>query len=144
MVQKIILFFLLVITSNLLAQQPPDESPPDESPPDMMISGEAPAGSRGEHAGDRSWTAIEVMLCGAVLVFAVFVLILETIIIVKSRTAWSPNSIIRMLGLTLILLMSVLLIAAGYSKDQTSPVMGLLGVIAGYLLGNNERATEKP
>jgi hypothetical protein len=32
-----------------------------------------------------------------------------------------------------------LLVIAGYSKDQITPVIGLLGVVAGYLLGANEQ-----
>lgn len=86
----------------------------------------------------RDWTSIEIVLSVGTLFFTIVVLILETIIILKAQEPWSPQSILRVFGLTLILSMSVLLIAAGYSKDQTAPVLGLLGVIAGYLLGNNE------
>src|SRR5262245_29408755 len=88
----------------------------------------------------RNWTTIEIALSIGTLTFTLVVLGLETIIILRAQKPWSPQSILRVFGLTLILSMAVLLIAAGYSKDQTAPVMGLLGVIAGYLLGNNEKA----
>ncbi|GAB3358706.1 hypothetical protein GCM10027430_29410 [Lysobacter tyrosinilyticus] len=87
----------------------------------------------------RDWTSIEIVLSLAVLVFALAALIIEAFIAVKAQKPWSPQSITRAFGLTMILSFSMLLIVAGYDKDQIAPVMGLLGVIAGYLLGNADR-----
>ncbi|NKX17935.1 hypothetical protein HGD86_02010 [Alteromonadaceae bacterium A_SAG5] len=46
-------------------------------------------------------------------------------------------NIVRLIGLTLILCLAAFLVVAGYGKEQISAVIGLLGVIAGYLLGAN-------
>lgn len=40
-----------------------------------------------------------------------------------------------MIGLTLVVTAGLFLITAGYSETQIAPMMGLLGTIAGYLLG---------
>jgi len=39
----------------------------------------------------------------------------------------------------LIITSGLTLVTAGYSSEQMSPVMGLLGTIAGYLLGSGKR-----
>ncbi|MEK6259806.1 MAG: hypothetical protein AABP62_14400 [Planctomycetota bacterium] len=169
MVRKAVLVVLLFFAPNLFAQEKSDTSRLEHSEPNVksdmprgdsdrenaqrspvvrqrtgrdLVFLETPLKAPETPNGDRSWTSIEVLLCGGMLLFTLIVLALEMIIIVKAPEPWSPQSVLRVFGLTMILALSVLLIAAGYSKDQTSPVMGLLGVIAGYLLGNNDRATE--
>jgi len=49
---------------------------------------------------------------------------------------FDASSISRMTGLTLIVTSALVLVTAGYSTEQMSGVMGLLGTIAGYLLGS--------
>jgi len=83
--------------------------------------------------------AIEIVLSVSLLIFALLVLLLLTLIASKADPVWDHHAILRVFGLTLVVSMSVLLIIAGYDKDQIAPVMGLLGVVAGYLLGNSER-----
>ena len=89
--------------------------------------------------GHRDWTSIEIVLSVAVLFFAIIVLAIEAFIVVNAQKTWSPQSITRAFGLTMILSFSMLLIVAGYDKDQIAPAMALLGVVAGYLLGNGDR-----
>ena len=91
----------------------------------------------------RDWTSIEIVLSVGLLAFTLVVMGLETLIILKAAKTWAPQSIVRLLGFTLIVSMAVLLIVAGYGREQISPVMGLLGVIAGYLLGTNERSSSR-
>ena len=55
--------------------------------------------------------------------------------------------ILRTYGTVLVLILAVILIVAGYSNDQITPVIGLLGTIVGYLLGKesaSERASKEP
>ncbi|QTA83229.1 Uncharacterized protein dnl_56240 [Desulfonema limicola] len=47
----------------------------------------------------------------------------------------------RSVGFTLVIVSGLFLITAGYSQEQISPMIGLLGTTAGYLLGKTE--TEK-
>lgn len=73
-------------------------------------------------------------LAGAALLYAVL-------------TGWlyyrgaEPNSILRLVGLPLVILSAIFLVVVGYSQEQIAPVVGLLGAIAGYLLheGNSRK-----
>jgi hypothetical protein len=87
----------------------------------------------------RNWTAIEIVLSCAVLVFGLLVLCLQALLIIKAAKGWHPKSILRVNGLTLIIVSALLLITAGYDAQQVAPVMGLLGTIAGYLLGSGDK-----
>ncbi len=79
------------------------------------------------------WTAESAMtMSSVVLIFGVFVLLLVTYLI---RVGKSSESVLRIFGTVLIVIVSVFLIVAGYDNNQIAPVMGLLGTIAGYLLG---------
>lgn len=84
----------------------------------------------------RDWTTIEIVLSFAVLVFGAFVLGLQTYLIIKAKVNWTANTILRFNGLTLVVTAGVLLVTAGYSNQQMTPMIGLLGTIAGYLLGS--------
>ena len=46
-----------------------------------------------------------------------------------------PVEILRAFGIPLIVISGSLLIVTGFGSDQISPIIGLLGTIAGYLLG---------
>ena len=52
------------------------------------------------------------------------------------RNGMSTNSILRINGLILVVTSAVFLVIIGYSQEQISPVIGLLGAVAGYLLGS--------
>jgi hypothetical protein len=71
-------------------------------------------------------------------VFTLIVILLLTSIIAKAKTPWSPRSVISGFGLVLIIGAALTLVAAGFAVEQFSPAMGLLGAIAGYLLGSTE------
>ena len=111
---KYFLLFFLVLPTMVLAQQEPTYS--------------------------REWTSIEIVLSVGLLVFSLVLIGIEALIIIKAKTTWAPTNIIKVIGLTLIVTFSALLVVAGYDQDQMGPVIGLLGVIAGYLLGTNEQA----
>ena len=50
--------------------------------------------------------------------------------------------LLRSFGTILIIISAVFLIVAGYSEKQIAPVIGLLGTIAGYLLGKSSSRKE--
>jgi len=77
-----------------------------------------------------------------VLVFGAMVFALQTWLVVKMPLNWTPNAILRFNGLTLIITGAILLVTAGYSNEQMTPVIGLLGAIAGYLLGSVDKPDE--
>jgi hypothetical protein len=92
----------------------------------------------------RVWTAIEIVLSVAILLFGLIVIGLQTWLVCKKSLSWSANEVIRAYGLTLIITGALLLVTAGYSNQQMSPVIGLLGSIVGYLLGSSEKSSKAP
>jgi hypothetical protein len=79
------------------------------------------------------WSAQNAMtVSSAVLVYSLVVLALATYLI---RLGKSSSSVLRIFGTILIISSSIFLIVAGYTSQQIAPAMGLLGTIAGYLLG---------
>jgi len=55
----------------------------------------------------------------------------------------NPDSVLKVFGGISIVILSVLLIAAGFSDQQISPVIGLLGTMAGYILGRTSSINKK-
>jgi len=75
----------------------------------------------------------EFWLSLAVLIFCLAIILFE-IHLIKTRQI-SPNGAIRFVTVTLIISGSLFLITAGFGNNQIAPAFGLLGTIAGYLLG---------
>jgi len=76
-------------------------------------------------------------LTGGVFVLAIVVFSLATYLI---RKGVPSGSILKVFGTILIIFAAVFLMVAGYSDTQVAPVIGLLGTIAGYLLGKSTTA----
>lgn len=76
---------------------------------------------------------LEFTLSMAVLIFGLIIIFLE-IFLIRSRKLSSEDTI-KFITITLIITATLFLITAGYSNDQIAPAVGLLGTIAGYLLG---------
>ena len=89
---------------------------------------------------DETWWSVTnaMTISVTVLVFGMFVLLLAAYLI---RIGKSSESVLRIFGTVLIIVISVFLVVAGYTSTQIAPVMGLLGTIVGYLLGK-EAATK--
>ena len=68
-------------------------------------------------------------------VFAVLLLICVTILLRQQSVPTSAEQLLRTFGIIVIIFAAVFLVIAGYSDTQITPVIGLLGTIAGYLLG---------
>ena len=82
--------------------------------------------------------SLVITLTVIVLVFGCIVLALGTHLIRKSNS--SGVLVIKFVGLVMITVFSVVLMIVGYNKDQLTPVVGLFGTIAGFLLGKGESA----
>ena len=79
------------------------------------------------------WSAHNAMtVISVVLIYSLIVLALATYLI---RLGKSSESVLRIFGTILIISSSIFLIVAGYTNQQIAPAMGLLGTLAGYLLG---------
>jgi hypothetical protein len=77
-----------------------------------------------------------MLLSVGVLVFGLVVL--GMIVLLRLKAASAESTTFRLFGLTLVITAGLFLIVAGYSQQQIAPMMGLLGTVAGYLLGKSE------
>ncbi|MBD5803568.1 hypothetical protein AZOA_30090 [Azoarcus sp. Aa7] len=85
-------------------------------------------------AGPEWWSNQNAMTMSAVvLIFGIVVLVLCAGLMRSSRP--SSEAILRVFGTVLIITGALFLVVAGYTDQQVAPVMGLLGTLAGYLLG---------
>ena len=80
------------------------------------------------------------LLSCTVIGFGVFVLICITYLIRRDKQI---ETLLRPFGTILIIIAAVFLIVAGYSEKQIAPVIGLLGTIAGYILGRDGASKPK-
>lgn len=93
-----------------------------------------------EFAG-QTWTAELVQyLAISVLAFTFVTLIMCTALLWKREA--TPLGILRVFGIMSIIGVSAVLLVVGYSSQQLTPIVGLFGAIAGYLLGKD--TSKKP
>jgi hypothetical protein len=85
-------------------------------------------------------SSYEFWLSVQVLVLGVAVLVVEYLLLRGRRV--SGEEILRVLAVTLIVVATLFVVTAGFSAQQISPAMGLLGTIAGYLLGRRAGSVE--
>lgn len=96
----------------------------------------------GHHSKKISWmSSNELILSVSVLLFGVFVISQQSFVIRKSQ--FEANDIIKIYGLSFIILATLFIITAGYGSEQIAPAMGLFGTIAGYILGRNTKTGGK-
>ncbi len=86
-------------------------------------------------------SSYEFYLSLIVLGFGAFALLLEVWLIHKKTI--DQDSIIKFIVVTIIITATLFLITAGYSNNQIAPALGLLGTIAGYLMGKHESESKK-
>jgi hypothetical protein len=99
----------------------------------------APGGGGGLHG----WTPELVQfLAVAILLFTLAALLLCTALMWRNRA--SGYHVLRVFGIVSILGISALLLVVGYSNEQLTPIVGLFGAVAGYLLGKDTTSTTPP
>ncbi len=76
-----------------------------------------------------------------VLIFGVLVVAAEIYVMVRRDRGWGQSNR-QMVGLTLVIIAGLFLISGGYAQDQSAPMFGLLGAIAGYLFGVGTERTD--
>ena len=86
-------------------------------------------------------TDLEFTLSISVLLFGVLVFFLEAYLIKIKKI--DHEHVMKIVLITLIVIGTLFLITAGYNNNQIAPATGLLGTIAGYLLGKTT-APERP
>lgn len=73
----------------------------------------------------------------SVLGFSCLALILSTALL--WRAGAPPQHVLKVFGLISIIGLSAVLLVVGYSNEQLTPIVGLFGAIAGYLLGKDTK-----
>lgn len=96
-------------------------------------SGEAPFSFRRILTRFEFWLSLLILAFGTVVVSVQFSLL--------RKKKFDGNDILKVFGVTLIIVGTLFLIAAGFGDKQIAPAMGLFGTLAGYLLG---RASVEP
>jgi uncharacterized membrane protein YkgB len=82
----------------------------------------------------------EFLLCILLLSFAFLLCSAEIFLFV--RGVLTSSQVGKLLIITLIIFSVLFLITAGYDNNQIAPAVGLLGTIAGYLLGKSANDSE--
>ena len=82
----------------------------------------------------------EVWLSLGVLVFGMIIVLAQAWIINSRKEPLSQS--LKYLSITLIIVGSLFLVTAGYGNSQIAPIIGLLGTVAGYLLGRTQSPAE--
>jgi len=103
---------------------------------------EQQAGLDGAADPAQPWTPELVrFLSISVLGFSLLALLLVTVLLWRNKAP--PQDILRVFGVIAIIGVSALLLIVGFGNEQLTPIVGLFGAIAGYLLGKDS-ATNKP
>lgn len=87
-------------------------------------------------APEPSWWSVSnaMTISMSVLLFGLIISIIAAALIKNGKNS---DSVLRTLGTITIIISALFLVVAGYSDKQISPVIGLLGTIAGYILGKS-------
>src|SRR6266853_700176 len=135
--------------SAAMTQKKPGETQNPLKPKDDLSKINAAIEKQQEHIATISrspapqgtwWTTTSAMtMSTAVLVFGLLTLCLAAYVIRRGHP-W--EAVLKIFGMVLIIVLTVFLIVAGYDDKQIAPAMGLLGTIAGYLLGKDISKTQ--
>ncbi|MCI0557732.1 MAG: hypothetical protein MN733_04500, partial [Nitrososphaera sp.] len=58
------------------------------------------------------------------------------------RQGSPPQQVLKIFGILSIIGVSALLLIVGYGNEQLTPIVGLFGAIAGYLLGKDSNSAK--
>lgn len=141
-VLSISILFIVIFTFSSFGQVS-DTAQKAETVQEMPAEYVNPPPQPGEvKATRRPMTEIEFLK--SLLVMAVGFLIIAGSIILIWVKNYDKDTAIKLILVTFIVTATLFLITAGFSNDQIAPAIGLLGTIAGYLLGkSNQPANPK-
>ncbi len=88
------------------------------------------------NSNDQKWIEHSQFMSILILSFGFLVICAYILVMIWLGKGWGSNST-QVVIVTLVLVSSIFLVTAGFSEKQIAPVVGLLGTIIGYLLGNN-------
>lgn len=68
----------------------------------------------------------------SVLAFGLLVIITMAVLVIRKSQA---GDVLRLFTVPMVIVAAVFLVVTGFSNEQITPVIGLLGTLAGYTLG---------
>lgn len=87
------------------------------------------------------WSVTDAMtISSSILLFGLLVMLLATWAL---RQGIAAGLVLRLFGMLTIIVLAVFLVVAGYDSQQIAPVTGLLGTLAGYLVGRSVQEQPK-
>jgi hypothetical protein len=122
-------------TANTIYNGPPQttDTPPASVPGKTDASPQDPKGNTSNVSTSSPFNSFEFLLSLAVLFFGLVVVAFE--VYLGQKGIITDEHIFKCIILTMVITGSIVLITAGYSNNQITPVVGILGSIAGYMLG---------
>jgi len=142
--RKLFIFLLTLTFFYAQGQEAPSVSKPSSVANYVPDSTEQPSPPNIAAANIANpMSSFEFTLSILVLIFGLLVLLM--IAILSYKKVIGSDQIFKCIIITLIIIASLLLITAGYSNNQITGITGIMGSIAGYLLGksNNKNRNEK-
>ena len=90
----------------------------------------------------QPWSAELVkFLTVSVLIFGLAVIVTMAVLVVRKSSA---GEVLRLFTVPMVIVAAVFLVVTGFSNAQITPVIGLLGTLAGYILGVQSQKGQKP
>ncbi len=137
---KILFIAILFCLSATLYGQDSTNSPPQQvsnTPPTREVANKPPMDADvGAPATISVMTTNELWLSFGVLIFGFLVMLIELYMVKANQ--FDQGQALKFILVTLVITSALFLIAAGFSNNQIASAMGLLGTIAGYLLGRSQ------
>jgi hypothetical protein len=109
------------------------------SPSDLDRRIQAKLADRATASQAQWWTPQLIkFLTLSVLIFGLVIIIIMAILVLNHSSA---GEVLRLFTVPMVIVAAVFLVVTGYSQDQITPVIGLLGTLAGYILGVQSQKT---
>lgn len=89
-----------------------------------------------------AFSGIEII--GSIAIAALSLFVIAASYFLRKSAGFSEEGVIRLVSLILIVSGTLFLVTLGYSAEQIAPALGILGTIAGYMLGRSTKADEAP
>ncbi len=86
---------------------------------------------------DAALSQKELVAAGIILGFSFSCFLLA--VLLRRLGGFGDENVIRILALVLVVSGTLFLVTMGYSADQIAPALGILGTVAGYMLGRADR-----
>jgi len=99
------------------------------------------AGAKRTAADEHAWSeGMVIYLSSSILALTALALLLGSLILWKRNA--SGQEVLRLFGIVIIVGFSAILLVTSFNNEQLTPITGLFGAIAGYLLGKDARAVK--